>query len=104
MTSFSQKVLKLVNKIPKGKVVSYGQIAAALGNPRAARQVGWAMHSLDGSKGNPPWWRVVNSKGYLSIRGNDIATKDLQKSLLGKEKVIVDKDYCIEMKKYKYNF
>ena len=103
MGSFNDDVLSLVNKVPKGNVVSYGQVAAALGNPRAAREVGWALHALDGAETDIPWWRVVNKEGYISIRGNDIATKDLQKRLLEKDGVIVDVDYKIDMEKYRYN-
>ena len=102
MATFAEKVTLSVKKIPVGKVVSYGQIAAALGSPRAARQVGWALHSLDDSQEKIPWWRVVNNRGYLSIRGNDIATKDLQQSLLEKEGIKVSKEYVVDMKKYRY--
>ena len=100
--TFKERVLACVKKLPRGKVVSYGQVAAAAGSPRAARQVGWIMHTLDGQS-QIPWWRAVNNKGYLSIRGNEISTKNLQKKLLEKESIIVDKDFNLDMKKYRYN-
>ena len=58
-------VYRAVCKIPYGKVASYGQIARAIGAPRCARQVGWALH------GNPdpehiPCYRVVNRAGRVS--------------------------------------
>lgn len=58
-------VYRAVRNIPYGKVASYGQIAKAIGAPRCARQVGWALH------GNPdpehiPCYRVVNREGRVS--------------------------------------
>ncbi len=61
------RVLKYLLTIPKGKVVTYGQIADALGCPGAARAVGNALHkNPDGNK--YPCYKVVNSKGELSGR------------------------------------
>ena len=59
------KIYDVVRRIPCGKVATYGQIARLAGAPRAARQVGWALHV------NPepyviPCHRVVNREGYLS--------------------------------------
>lgn len=69
---FFEQVYRLVRQIPPGKVTSYGAIARMLGNPRAARTVGWALHSLppsvppDERGGDVPWQRVVNSQGRIS--------------------------------------
>ncbi len=61
------QVLQYLLTIPKGKVVTYGQIAEALGHPGAARAVGNALHkNPDGNK--YPCYKVVNSKGELSGR------------------------------------
>ena len=78
MLNFKDKVLRYIKSIPKGKVVSYGQVAAACGSPRVARQVGGILRSADISTGIP-WWRVVNNKGIISIKGNWTATKELQR-------------------------
>jgi methylated-DNA-protein-cysteine methyltransferase-like protein len=59
------------------QVVSHGQVAAYIGTPRAARQVGWAMRSLEGTP-SFPWWRVLNSAGRLTIKGNQFNTAQLQ--------------------------
>ncbi len=56
-------VEKIVSKIPKGRVMTYGQIAALAGNPLAARVVGGLAHY---GKTNLPWQRVVNKKGGLA--------------------------------------
>lgn len=61
--NFKDKVEHLVTQIPRGRVMTYGQIAALVGSPRAARQVGGVAHF-----GNPnlPWQRVVNKSGGLA--------------------------------------
>ncbi len=102
MQSFTEKVFMCVKKVPKGKVVSYGQVAAMVGKPQSARAVGWALRTLDPSNMSVPWWRVVNQKGFLSIKGNFTATKNLQKSLLEKEEVKVSKGYILNMKKHNW--
>lgn len=63
MSNFKSDVEDLVAMIPEGKVVTYGQIAAEIGRPRAARQVGGTAHF-----GNPdlPWHRVVNASGGMA--------------------------------------
>lgn len=60
--TFSQKVYEAIALIPKGKVTTYGAIAAAIGRPRAARFVGYAMSNCPE---HLPWHRVVNRKGEL---------------------------------------
>jgi len=62
---FFQKVYELVKQVPEGHVVTYGQVAAALGNARQARIVGWAMRTCPHDE---PWHRVVNAQGGLSTR------------------------------------
>jgi len=80
MTSFAEQVYDIVAQIPSGKVVSYGQIAAMLGQPRGARQVGWAMRHCPE---NLPWQRVVMADG--SIAGGGYAA--LRRAVLEKEGV-----------------
>ena len=60
---FKQRVYEAVRHIPRGKVMSYGQIAVLVGSPRAARIVGGVAHW-----GNPslPWQRVVMKDGSLA--------------------------------------
>ena len=62
-----QAVYEFLRSVPRGKVVTYGQIAAALGNPKLARAVGNALHqNPDGDKFS--CYKVVNSRGALSAR------------------------------------
>jgi methylated-DNA-protein-cysteine methyltransferase-like protein len=75
----------VVRSIPRGRVATYGQVAAVAGLPGRARQVGYALHALPpGSR--VPWQRVVNSQGRVSPRA-DPGAEDLQRSLLETEGV-----------------
>ena len=85
---FARRVYALVRSIPRGRVISYGGVAAVLGTPRAARGVGTALSVLP-SDTDVPWWRVVNRNGEISIKGEQgLAT--LQRSLLERESVLFD--------------
>lgn len=98
--SFNEAVYKFVARCPRGKVISYGGVAAKLGKPRAARAVGAALRELpDGSK--VPWWRVINSRGEISIRG--IQHDVLQKELLQKEGVKFDKAGRVDWERFGWN-
>ena len=68
--SFFEQVYSLVEGIPPGRVVTYGQVAALLGTPRGARAVGWALRVLPESRAaSVPWHRVVGGGGRITIRG-----------------------------------
>lgn len=100
---FRQQVLQFIAAVPKGKVVSYGQVAAACGRPRAARVVGGILRGLKEKEYKKvPWWRVVNNQGFLSIKGNWTASKETQAQLLRREKVKVGKNFTLDMGKYRY--
>lgn len=99
--NFREKVIQAVKEIPYGKVVSYGQVAAVCGSPRAARQVGWMLHTLDGDN-TVPWWRVINNLGYISIKGNLMSTPKAQQELLRNEGVEVTDDLKINIEQYRY--
>lgn len=64
MEGFFQRVYQIVAQIPAGKVATYGQIAALIGEPRSARIVGWALHSAP-QELNLPCHRVVNKAGAM---------------------------------------
>jgi len=82
---FTERVYQMVRKVPRGRVVSYGGVAALLGQPRAARGVGQALHALP-DESDVPWWRVVNRNGEISIRGV-LHGAALQRQLLRSEGV-----------------
>lgn len=61
-----QRIYAIVRRIPRGRVATYGQVAALAGLPGAARQVGYALHALSGSTALP-WQRVINAAGRISL-------------------------------------
>ena len=71
MNQFSLDVIHIIKSIPFGKVMTYGQIASFCGNPHGARQVSRILHSSS-KKYNLPWHRVVNSKGEISFKGEEM--------------------------------
>jgi methylated-DNA-protein-cysteine methyltransferase related protein len=99
-SDFYQQIYELVRKIPSGKVATYGQIAAILNKPRAARTVGYALNALRYGNVSPPvpWQRVINYKGRISLSpGNGY---ELQRDLLASENVFADENDVYELKKY----
>ena len=95
------EVYALVRCIPRGRVASYGQLAALIGFPRHARHVGNALANLpDGVKA--PWHRVVNAQGEISMRRRNWqrGSDDLQRILLEAERVVFSPAGKIDLKKY----
>lgn len=86
--TFARAVYALVRQIPRGRVATYGQVAAILGHPRAARAVGTALSHLPARLGQTvPWQRVINAAGHISHRG-DVLRPDLQRHILEREGVV----------------
>lgn len=66
--AFREAVKKVVRRIPKGRLASYGQVAMLAGYPQRPRQVGMVLRGLpEGTK--LPWHRVVNQQGYVPSKG-----------------------------------
>lgn len=82
--AYRSPVYELVRRIPKGKVMTYGQIAAILGEGYTARTIGYVMH---GSPDDVPWQRVINSQGKCST-GRLTIPINLQQELLEAEGII----------------
>jgi methylated-DNA-protein-cysteine methyltransferase related protein len=100
MTSFFDQVYAVVRQIPPGKVASYGQVAALLGHPRAARTVGWALAALrEHEEQDVPWQRVINAQGRISIRNMEHAPEE-QQLLLEAEGVEFSDRGLIDWKRY----
>lgn len=97
MEDFTHRVIEIIKNIPSGKVMTYGQIAAAAGSPRAARQVVRVLHSLS-EKYKLPWHRVINSKGQIGIK--DYEGHELQRMILISEGVNIAEDGTIDLGKY----
>jgi len=97
--NFFERVYLVVKRIPRGKVASYGQIAALLGHPQAARTVGWALHALASEPATDvPWQRVINHAGRITIAraGLDAA---FQRHLLEEEGVEFDARGDVDMER-----
>jgi len=84
----------LVAMIPKGRVMTYGQLAALCGNPRAARIVGGIAHFSDP---NLPWQRIVNKSGGLA--SGYPGGKAGHKKALEAEGIKVDPDFKVDIEK-----
>ena len=97
--SFYDVVYRLVRDIPRGRVMTYGQIAAVLGVPRAARAVGYAMRMC--GKKRVPWQRVINHRGGISARG-EVERPVLQRVLLEKEGVTFNASECCDLRVYRW--
>ena len=97
LTMFKE-VYEAVKNIPCGKVATYGQIAVLSGHPRAARQVGWALH-VNPEPGIIPCHRVVNRFGGLAPEFA-FGGREVQKSLLEAEGVKVGDDFTVDLDKY----
>ncbi|CAI6057764.1 DNA base-flipping protein [Paenibacillus sp. JJ-100] len=97
MTPFTKQVIAIIAAIPEGKVMTYGQIAACAGSPRAARQVVRILHSMS-RKERLPWHRVVNAKGQIAI--SDEQLRSIQEIELGSEGVEFQLDGSIDLKQF----
>jgi methylated-DNA-protein-cysteine methyltransferase-like protein len=88
-------IWQTVERIPSGKVASYGSVAALSGFPRQARLAGYALHTLPPGT-DIPWHRVINAQGKISLPG---PTGRLQKQLLEAEGVVF-RNGKVDMRKY----
>lgn len=99
-TPFFRAVVSAIKKIPRGKVASYGQIAAFAGNPRGSRGVAWILHSSS-NKQKLPWHRVINSQGKISFPA-DSRSFALQKRRLEAEGVEVSPAGAISLREFQW--
>lgn len=99
-TSFFEQVYQVVAVIPPGRVATYGQIAAFLGNPRAARTVGWALHSTPAGM-DLPWHRVINAQGRIGGPPDGYRARE-QRALLEAEGIVLDKSGRIDLEEYSW--
>ena len=92
-------VYRLVRRVPRGRVVTYGQIAALLEHRLSPRAVGWALH---GCPQNVPWQRVVNASGGCSTERLPDTPPGLQRSLLEAEGVTFRKTGTLDVEVYRW--
>ena len=102
-SEFSERIVELIKAIPPGKIATYGGIAAAAGNPRAARTVVWLLNSIGRSRDEVlPWHRVINSKGTISLKPGE--GYELQRALLESEGVEFDKKGHVEFERFEWSY
>ncbi|HBB98662.1 MAG TPA: cysteine methyltransferase [Blastocatellia bacterium] len=94
---YRERVYKIVRRIPRGRVMTYGQIAYMLGQGYTPRTVGFVMHGADES--NTPWHRVINSQGKVST-GRIVLPTDKQQRLLEREGVKFDERGRCDLEKF----
>jgi methylated-DNA-protein-cysteine methyltransferase related protein len=92
------EVYRIVRRIPRGRVMSYGQIAGLLRRPLSARAVGWAMNRCPD---DVPWHRVVNAAGGIST-SHLHEPPDLQKRLLEREGIRFARDGTLPIARYRW--
>ncbi|MBL8985771.1 MAG: MGMT family protein [Gemmatimonadetes bacterium] len=93
-----QKIYAVVRRIPRGRVLNYGAVAALAKLPGRARQVGYAMHALPAGSA-VPWHRVVNAQGGISRRAHPGAELT-QQMLLEREGVRFDGRGRLDLARY----
>jgi methylated-DNA-protein-cysteine methyltransferase-like protein len=98
--NFYQYVYDLVRQVPPGRVVTYGQVAALLGSPQAARAVGYALRFLPAGS-EVPWHRVINHQGQISPR-YPAEGPLIQRLLLEEEGVTFDATDCVDLSHYRW--
>lgn len=96
--NFFELVFEVARQIPKGRVTSYGAIAACLGTKSSARMVGWAMNGCHHSKLKVPAHRVVNRNGMLTGKFH-FSPPEKMELLLNKEGIQVKNDQVLDFKK-----
>ena len=95
--NFFELVFQVARQIPKGRVTSYGAIAACLGTKSSARMVGWAMNGAGRVKPKVPAHRVVNRLGILSGK-HHFSPPGMMEKLLKKEGIKVKNDQVVDFK------
>jgi len=96
MTDNTKKIIEQILAVPRGKVSSYGAVAAKAGLKNGARQTVRVLHSMS-EKYVLPWHRIIRADGRIALEGEG---RTLQITLLRGEGVKVSKDGKIDMKKF----
>lgn len=94
-----EKIYELVKTIPKGRVATYGQVAALAGNPRLARVVGFALHNNPDTSAIP-CHRVVNREGKVA-KSFAFGGGEIQRQLLEAEGIVFEADGTVDLSRYR---
>jgi methylated-DNA-protein-cysteine methyltransferase-like protein len=99
MTEIHERFYAVIRRIPKGRVATYGQIAALAGLPRRARMVGQALRSTPEDV-KVPWHRVINAQGGISARGGIGWEEGYQRHLLEEEGVVFNRSGRVDLDRF----
>jgi methylated-DNA-protein-cysteine methyltransferase-like protein len=94
-----RRVYELVKRIPKGRVMTYGQLAVLVESRISPRAVGWAMHN---SPRGVPWQRVVNASGGTSTDRLPDMPPGLQRAFLESEGVVFRRNGTLDLEVYRW--
>jgi methylated-DNA-protein-cysteine methyltransferase-like protein len=94
------RIYRVVRRIPRGRVATYGQIAALAGLPGHARQVGYALHATPDDT-ELPWHRVINARGEISPRHEPL-WEGIQAQLLAAEDVTPGANGRIDLTRFQW--
>ena len=97
--AYRERVFEIVRRIPRARVMTYGQIAGILGESYTPRTVGYVMHAAE--KEDVPWQRVINSQGKCST-GRLTIPVNLQQSMLEQEGIEFDARGRCDLEKYEW--
>jgi methylated-DNA-protein-cysteine methyltransferase-like protein len=99
---FEDVVREILRRVPEAVVVTYGQVAALAGRPRAARQVGHILSALPETT-DVPWHRVINASGEVSPRGSEDGIREgFQRHLLEEEGIEFGPSGRIDLARYRW--
>ena len=99
MGSFYEEVYRAARMIPRGRVTTYGAIAAMLGRPMDARAVRYALRArADGT--DVPWHRIINAQGRISLKARHPHETDLQQQLLEREGIAFDAEGRVDLRAF----
>ena len=97
--AYRERVYEMVRQIPRGRVMTYGQVAGILGEGYTPRTVGYVMHAAESER--VPWQRVINSQGKCST-GRLTIPVNLQQDMLEQEGVVFDAKGKCDLRKYEW--
>ncbi len=93
---------KVIRKVPRGRVATYGGIAGLANRPRSARHVGFALAALRGASHGIPWHRVLGARGrgFAAIALRDPVGGAIQRELLEREGIAFDARGRIDLARF----
>ena len=101
MNPFTTRTIQVIQSIPAGQVMTYGQVASAAGNRRGARQVVRVLHSMS-AQHQLPWHRIINAKGGISTPTDAEEKGNRQRQLLASEGICFLSNGRIDLDKYRW--